>query len=64
MHRFTYDEAKVEMSRREEGLRRAQRNGSAYEYCPPRKFSFAWPWRRAERPCAEEAPAPRFYEPA
>ena len=45
MYQFSYDLAKLEMSRRQEGLRQAQRDGTAYEYRPRKRFSL--PWRRA-----------------
>ena len=61
MYPFIFDEVKVEMSRREEGLRRAQQTGTAYEYRPKRQLSWSWLWRRPARPV--EAPAQRTYGP-
>ena len=58
MQRFTYEDALTDIRRREEGLRRAQRDGTAYEYRPKRRISFALPWRK---PAAPEAPATNTY---
>ena len=58
MHQFTYEYLKTEMARHEEGMRRAQRNGTAYEYRPRRRISFASLWRRA-RPAAPQVAAVR-----
>ena len=57
MHRFTYDEVKMDVRRREEGLRRAQRNGTAFEYRPRRRIAFAWPWRKQTAAVPAETPA-------
>lgn len=45
MMNLTYHEyAKNEMYQREAGLRKAQLNGTAYEFTPKRQIP--WPWRR------------------
>jgi hypothetical protein len=43
MNPFTIEYVKSEVSRREEGFRRAEKNGTVYEY-PRRQFRLRWPW--------------------
>lgn len=47
MQNIPYEYLKTEISRREEGLRTAQLNGSAFEVRRRRTFTFAWPWKAA-----------------
>jgi hypothetical protein len=44
MQQFSIEYMKSEVARREEGFRRAQRDGTVYEY-PARRFRLQWPWR-------------------
>ena len=62
MHPFIFEEVWAEMNRREENLRRAQQNGTAYEYTPKRQVSWSRLWRRPARQA--EAPAPRGFSPS
>jgi hypothetical protein len=61
MYPFFFDEVRAEMHRREDNLRRAQLNGTAYEYRPKRHVSWPWLWRKSAR--SNEAPAQRSYGP-
>lgn len=53
MQNITYDYAKSVMYQREEGLRRAQLSGTAYE--PRRRWRIHWPFR-SERAPVYQAP--------
>lgn len=47
MHNISYEYAKTVMAEREAGLRQAQRDGTAYEYRPRRRWTFGW-WKRQD----------------
>ena len=47
MHNISYDYAKTVINQREAGLRKAQLDGTAYEYRPRRRWTFGW-WKQPE----------------
>ena len=50
MHNIDYDYAKRAMHEREAGMRRAQLDGTSFEYRPKHRLS--WPWVRSARSTA------------
>lgn len=49
MFNISYDSVKADQDRRQEPLRRAQLNGTAFEPRKRREWRWRWAWKRPER---------------